>query len=104
MTHQVTIADNGQTIFVSPGDLIELRLAENPTTGYLWTMEDAAPFLSIQSVEFIRNTDGGIGSSGTRLFRLLVEQGGSREIHLKHGQPWTRIADKTFSLTIQSVG
>ena len=35
----ITQSDNGKIINVSQGDIVVIKLAENPTTGYSWQFE-----------------------------------------------------------------
>ena len=102
MIHQVTPSEEEQTIFVTVGDIIELHLNENPTTGYSWTIEEPGPFCSIQKNEFQREENESIGRAGYRVISLKVEQTGTREILLKKWQRWSRSVAETFSLHVQS--
>lgn len=77
--------DSGRTLQVERGELIILRLAENPTTGYRWGVE------SSQGLELIddQNTFGeGLGAGGLRVLQFRSRRSGECELRLKHWREW----------------
>ena len=67
--HIVTETDNGRTLQAQVGDVIHLRLSENPITGYRWTLLAAAQsVLSLRDDDFQPSVTGGTGSGGERHF------------------------------------
>lgn len=65
---QLTQANNGQTVQARPGDVVVVRLAENPTTGYRWTVTHGpAP-----SEDTFSAGGGATGAGGERVLRFTV--------------------------------
>ncbi len=81
----------GHTVRVVQGALVDVTLAENPTTGYTWrcTWEPTAAVTLVRSA-FVRPTTGLVGAGGVRHFLLLVSQPGKIRVTLQHGQWWDR--------------
>ncbi len=40
----LTLIDNGRSVTIGIGDVLSLRLSENPTTGYRWKLESLLGF------------------------------------------------------------
>lgn len=85
---QVFEKDDGRTIDVYLGQLIEITLPENATTGYQWAIDtyptDLLDVISTQSV-YNSNT---IGAGGNALISFRVRKQGCGEIVLKHWRSW----------------
>lgn len=103
MQHQVNMNHHGQTIRVSPGDIIELQLEENPTTGYSWVVEDIPPVFSIQQNEYKLFSGAGMGGGGTRTMLLKVEAPEDGRISLKNRQPWSGDVYQSFELDVKTM-
>jgi inhibitor of cysteine peptidase len=84
----LTDADDGHTIEVRPGDVIVIRLAENPTTGYRWHVERAdAPVESAGDRNLVPAT-AFPGSPAPREFRFAARLPGSGDLAFKLWQQW----------------
>ena len=77
--------DAGRTIQVSRGELIILRLAENPTTGYRWTVESSQGLELIDDQNFFGE---GLGAGGARVLQFRSRRNGECELRLKHWREW----------------
>ena len=84
-----TQADNGGTFPVAPGSVIQLRLAENPTTGYQWNLT-VTPGLTILNTSYIPDDPSGklIGSGGTRTWFLEAAGEGEQVITGFYERSW----------------
>jgi inhibitor of cysteine peptidase len=81
--------DSGKTIEVTQGDTIEIRLPENPTTGYQWAVEEVDEnILTLQSSEYVLPQDPRIGEGGTRVVQFQAKQARSGEVALKYWREW----------------
>ena len=75
------------------GDIIEVHLAENPTTGFTWVIpEEKEGFNSIWSVKgtnYEASPKGGkkVGSGGMRTFNLNCDYAGSEHLTFVYGRP-----------------
>ena len=73
--------DSGHTIKVKRGAMITLRLVENPTTGFRWTVEDGSGLELVGD----QNEPGGlIGSAGVRVLQFCGKSVGLHELRLKN--------------------
>ncbi|MFO1036574.1 MAG: protease inhibitor I42 family protein [Geminicoccaceae bacterium] len=85
----LTDAEAGKTLQVAPQTVIELRLPENPTTGFRWIVtaepEDCAV---VQGDSYERPTSTAMGAGGER--RLLLRSAGAVrcELVLTYRRSW----------------
>ena len=100
----LTQADHGTSVEVAPGDVIVIRLPENPTTGYQWTVEKVdADTLALQRTEFSPAPEAGVGSGGGKTLTFKAQKPGTAHIQLKLWRAWAgdaSIRDR-FHVTIQ---
>jgi len=82
-------SDQGKTFEVQAGDLIAIRLPENPTTGYRWEISG----VDNQLVEFPGSDysvapGSGTGGGGTRTFHFRAKSTGTAQIQLRRRRSW----------------
>ena len=85
----LTEADKDKSVDVPQGTEIVIRLKENPTTGYLWAVDqndDAV--LPLQSSDFDMTPDAAAGAGGTRIFTFAAGQPGTVHLQLKLWREW----------------
>ena len=87
---RTVIADetmNGTRMSVHPGDIVELKLPENPSTGYRWvrTGTTGTGLLTELESTFERSptTDGAVGVGGTRVVRYRAERIGESTLQFE---------------------
>jgi predicted secreted protein len=100
-------SDRGRTFEVTEGDLVLVRLAENPTTGYRWEMDAVDErILSLQCAEYSEEAEAGIGGGGTRTFSFEAESPGAVQIRLRLRRAWEpeEAAADQFAITIDVQG
>ncbi|WP_019501267.1 protease inhibitor I42 family protein [Pseudanabaena sp. PCC 6802] len=81
--------DLGKIFEARVGDLIAIRLAENPTTGYCWeigSIDDR--FVEFQGSDYSKTPETGIGGGGTRTFHFRAKSGGTEQIQFKLRRSW----------------
>lgn len=90
---------NGQKVTVQPGDIIELQLEENPTTGYIWETSgvDNSEF-ELMAADYALYSTAGIGGGGKRTFRFKVIKPGGR-LKLENKQSWSGDVYKIFEVS-----
>jgi inhibitor of cysteine peptidase len=90
VTVEVTESDDGAVKRVSPGEGIVIRLPENPTTGYRWSVEAVDPeVVEVGESEFEANDEAGrAGAGGTRYLHLRTRQPGVSRVTLVLRRPW----------------
>jgi inhibitor of cysteine peptidase len=100
----LTQADHGTSVAVAPGDIIVIRLPENPTTGYQWTVEKVdADTLALQRTEFSPAPGAGMGSGSGRTLTFQAQKPGTAHIQRKLWRAWAgdaSIRDR-YHVTIQ---
>jgi inhibitor of cysteine peptidase len=75
---------------VSPGESVVIRLPENPTTGYRWSVEEIDPaVVEVGESEFEPSQElRQAGAGGTRSFHLRARQSGTSPVTLVLRRPW----------------
>ena len=99
----LTEQDSGKSTKVPVGTRVNIRLQENPTTGYRWSLRDfKSEFLALESDEYESATGSGIGGGGIRHFLFVAKAAGTTMITLKNMRAWEseEQAAKTFSVVI----
>ena len=93
---------HGKKIVTKKGDVIQVQLAENQTTGYLWKiilMDDK----HLKSMEKEYEISGeAVGAGGMKTFYLEVIKKGLSELHIALAKTWEKEPVDTFSVTIES--
>jgi inhibitor of cysteine peptidase len=102
---ELTQADNSKSVEARPGDLIIIRLPENPTTGFRWTVDNVDPLcVEAQGSSFSPGRDGAVGGGGERTFSFQVKgEGGTGNIGLKLRREWETDASpvERYSVTVK---
>lgn len=73
------------------GQTLSLTLPSNPTTGYRWTVQNAAPGIlrSLGPEVYSSPEDAGlVGSSGVSTWRFQATAAGQGNLVLAYQQPW----------------
>ena len=96
-------SENGETISLQVGDTIQVRLPENPSTGYLWQLASEEDFnLRLISAEYATPQSSAFGARGMRVFLFKAVRPGEAEIQLIHKRPWEASAgENRFAVRIQ---
>jgi predicted secreted protein len=81
----LTEGDRGRTVEVAAGSLVTVRLRENPTTGYRWTVE------SMGGLELIGDRfepGGAVGAAGVRVLEFRATRRGTHAIRVQNRREW----------------
>jgi predicted secreted protein len=89
----LTEADAGKTTTVQVGEIVDLNLVENPSTGYVWSLEvEPADAAAIVSSDWSRADAGApglrVGAPGIRTFNLAVKKTGNMTLRAKLWRSW----------------
>ncbi len=97
-------ADNGKLITVDTGQPVSLRLPENPSTGYTWSIE-AADGIRVQSSRFVPAAAPMIGTAGQHLWTLTPLKPGDLPVRAKLWRAWEgdRSVEQRFAITLRAV-
>lgn len=94
---------NGTRIEVRAGTEMELRLDENPTTGYRWRLDRAgAPQLALVEERYEAPAAGAVGAAGHHLFRFVAAAPGNAKLQLTYVRRFGT-ATRTFAVTVDVV-
>ncbi len=77
---------NGTTVVLAVGQCLDIRLPENPTTGYRWSVESLGGML-LESDEFLP-AGSGAGAGGARHLRVRAQKPDRTQIALSLRRSW----------------
>jgi inhibitor of cysteine peptidase len=75
-------------VSVSVGDTVTLRLPENATTGYVWSVSELGPGLVLDEDRIVPSRDGAPGAAGEHLFQLRADRSGEWRVDLRLARDW----------------
>jgi predicted secreted protein len=79
----------GQAVNLAVGQVIELRLAENPTTGFVWSVvRDGAPACAVVGQAFVAAQGGVPGQGGRKTWHIEGRRAGDCDILLVNRRPF----------------
>jgi inhibitor of cysteine peptidase len=89
---RVGTSDGGRTIELKPGQELILQLDSNRTTGYSWSLSEAASSILEPVGEPVYASDtasaGRVGSGGTETWRFRAKEPGRQDLSLEYRRPW----------------
>ncbi|MBE9228823.1 protease inhibitor I42 family protein [Phormidium sp. LEGE 05292] len=100
----LTQVDNGKVITLKRGQILTLRLDENPTTGYRWSNPTFnAQVLQLNSDNFNLPSNSAIGGGGQRVFTFQANNSGQVRLQFKKLREWVGDSStiEQFEVTIQ---
>ena len=100
---KVSDQDDGATVNVDEGNIIELSLESNPTTGFSWavTTIDESVLMQTGDPTFESESDG-LGSGGIETFQFETVRPGSTTLELAYRRSFEQDVEpaKTFKITL----
>jgi inhibitor of cysteine peptidase len=98
---QIIEAMNGGEVQVGLDESFEVRLPENPTTGYGWRLDSSgAPAVEVQEDDF-EPPKASLGAGGVRRWRFRAVQEGVADLRLEYRREWEQRAARTFTVTVR---
>jgi len=92
---------NRKVIFTQKGDVVEIQLEENPTTGYLWKINSFdEQHLSYMENKY-NNLGNAIGAGGLRTFYFKILDEATSELHFSLGNPWEKDTIDSFNVIFE---
>jgi len=100
-TNTLTLADHGSEVTVSKGQIVELQLASNPSTGYTWEISELDTDLLDWSgeVEYTSQSDLA-GAGGVEIFRFKARNTGRSQLSLIYHRSWEEDVEPETVFTI----
>lgn len=103
----LTRADNNRTAELRVGERLDVRLLENPTTGFSWAVdENDRRLLALENTAYAPPVEAGfIGARGQRTFSFTARQPGDVTLKLKYWRIWEgdgSVAER-FTVTLRIV-
>jgi inhibitor of cysteine peptidase len=98
---EISKNQNGGEVEVKLGESFEVRLAENPTTGYRWAIRGSGvPCLKVEEDTFEPPGSGALGAGGARRWRFGTVQEGIADLVMEYRRSWEKRAAETFKVSI----
>ncbi|NOZ29638.1 MAG: protease inhibitor I42 family protein [Chloroflexi bacterium] len=104
---QVDARADGTGVMLRPGQILEISLEANPTTGYQWQMAPEAPvdeavLKPLGDTYQPGGAPGVVGAGGRWIGRFQAVAPGETEIQLVYVRPWEKEGEpaETFSLRV----
>ncbi len=72
------------------GEEFEIRLAENPTTGYQWSLQASGEPVCVTLGNVFKGAGEQPGRGGSRYWRFQVARAGDANIELVYRRSWER--------------
>lgn len=99
----VTDADKGNDVQMKVGDTLEVRLAANPTTGYMWFIHPkSTAMLKLIGQKEIGATEPGVGRPIVQIFNFQPRRSGDGILLLHYVRSWEKpaLGEEQFTLHV----
>ena len=88
-TKVVTDADKGGTVTIKMGDVLEVRLSSNPSTGYMWYLhKQSTALLKLTGQTQTQATQPGVGRPVVQVFDFAPKATGTGVLLLHYVRSW----------------
>jgi inhibitor of cysteine peptidase len=84
----LTESDNGKAFHIQIGDVIVVRLPENPATGFRWAWDEPSQDVVQIADDAYLPTGGAVGGGGYAQWTLKASRAGTACLKLKHWRQW----------------
>jgi inhibitor of cysteine peptidase len=98
---EVNQACDGSEFEMGVGEILGLRLSENPTTGYRWQVQSPGSPVLVPVEESYEAAREGFGAGGVRRWVFRSVQAGIAHLEMERQRSWERRAVETFKVTIR---
>jgi Predicted secreted protein len=93
-TRVITDSDKGSSVQLKFGDILEVRLRSNPTTGYSWYVHPrSTPLLRLMGQSQTQMRQPGVGRPILQVFRFQTVANGDGILLFRYVRTWERQTD-----------
>ena len=97
VTTRAGLTSDGAVVTIAPGDVLELALPENPTTGYRWALDPLPAGATLLDDRMERSDPApDPGAGATRVFAIRV--GGPAAFHAQLRREWEAAPIQDFTV------
>ncbi|HEY7431804.1 MAG TPA: protease inhibitor I42 family protein [Streptosporangiaceae bacterium] len=100
----IEVRTSGATVSASESDRIVIRLPENPSTGYQWSVAELGGPLEIVSNEYVMAGQIVPGAAGERVVVVRPRAPGSARLRLQLKRSWERDSVDRFDVGVDVAG
>jgi inhibitor of cysteine peptidase len=96
---------DGTEVELSIGDVVDICLDENPTTGFRWNLKSSGESVCTLVKEYFSHEGASPGSGGIHHWNFKAVAAGTSMIELTYARPWQKGPPaRTFKLRIRADG
>jgi inhibitor of cysteine peptidase len=102
-TKVVTDADKGSDVQIKVGDTLEVRLASNPSTGYMWYVHPkSTALLKLAGQTQTDAADPGVGRPIVQVFTFQPKRAADVILLLRYARAWEKpvLGEEQFTLHV----
>jgi inhibitor of cysteine peptidase len=94
---------SGRTVVLAVGEILQITLAENRTTGFQWNVKSDSEPACMLILDEPQGAAGPPGKAGTHRWQYRGVRSGTGEIKLEYRRPWEKDTPpgKTFGLRVR---
>lgn len=96
-------ADDGRVLTLRPGDRIEVNLASNPSTGYVWAFETIGPNVFAAFTQGFEAGPAMPGAGGRHKWSFTVGTAGKTRLAFRYLRPWEGEGSAVRRLTVDVI-
>jgi inhibitor of cysteine peptidase len=98
---EINLAQNGGSVDIALGESFEIRLPENPTTGYRWQLQPSELTNFDLEEDTFERSRGAYGAGGVRHWRFRARKAGVTHLDMEYRRSWESQVTETFRITIR---
>ena len=84
----VEVLAGAEDVSVAVHDTVTVRLPENGTTGYVWSIAERGDGIVLADDDRVAAAGGAVGAGGEHVFRLRAEQAGDWQVGFRLAREW----------------
>jgi inhibitor of cysteine peptidase len=102
MTMVIDERASGSTVHLHIGAELELRLDENPTTGFRWSLDaSGAPAVAVSGDRYDALAPGVAGAGGVHVWQFAARHAGAGRVELSYRRRFGGTVGRTFVLNVE---